>query len=124
MSTETILAFSMEEEAQTATKVGWIDIVKDTVSIGEKIVRDAAGNTYTDLTEYSDDFIATLEICGKKQGETVFSEGLSTKYSEIAKAWDVEQWFFSKPADKYMTHMAGYTVMELPPDWIPPYLRE
>ena len=124
MVTDTILAFVTEEAAQLATKAGWIDIVKDTVLIGEKVVRDVDGNTYTDLSGYSDDFIATLEICGKKQGETVFSEGLSKLLSQIVKAWGVEDWYFSKPNDKYMTHMMGYTIMELPPDWIPPYLRE
>ena len=124
MINDTILAFSSEEAAQVATKAGWVDIVKDTVLIGEKTVRDDAGNVYTDLSIYSDAFIATLEICAKKYGVTVFSEGLSKLLSEIIKAWKVEQWFFSKPADKYMGHMTGYTIMELPQDWIPPYLRE
>jgi len=115
-----ILVFDTLDKALENAKKCWVSIVKDTVLKGVETVRDDAENTYDNLSGYSDDFTASLKICGKRKGEVEFDKNLTLLYSSINKAHEEDKWYFRKPPDEYITGLIDYVIMDLPESWIPP----
>lgn len=115
-----IVVSDTPEKARENAKKCWVLIVKDTISKGTETVRDAKGDVYKNLISRDDDFVANLEICGRRKGEVEFDKNLTLLYSSIDKAHGEDKWFFRKPADKYMVGFTDYIVMDLPESWIPP----
>ena len=114
------LVFDSLEKARINAKRCWVSIVKNTISKNIETVRDVEGDIYENLSGYSDDFIANLEICGRRKGKVEFDQNLTLLYSSIDKAHEEEKWYFRKPQDKYMSGLTDYVVMDLPESWIPP----
>jgi len=115
-----ILSFNTENEALDAAKQAWIDIVKDAVNKGSMVIN--GGNPHTDLSLLSDDQIADLKICGKKNETVEMSEGQTLRYATVRKAYNVDKWYFAKPDDQFLTNITGYTIQSLPDSWLPPPL--
>lgn len=113
-----VLAFDLEASAVFAVKKIWVNMIRNAVEEG-KIVRNG-GHIYTDLSGLSEDFIATLKVCGERKEELSWVDGWTVRFYWIQKAYQIEKWWVAKPDDKFLIDVVGYTEQELPPEWIKP----
>ena len=55
-----------------------------------------------------------------KTGELAPNAQRTTTWDSVRKAYELDKWFFSKPADKKMTDVADYAEEEFNEDWNEP----
>lgn len=113
-----ILSFNTINEAQTAAKQIWINIIKDAVSQGETVRN--GGIPHVDLSGFDDDYIYTLQICGTINTQTEFNKGLTNKYAQVRKAWNLNKWYIPTAVTQYLVNVIGYTEQSLPDSWHEP----
>ena len=110
-----ILSFNTESGALAAARQIWINHIIGAVAQGETVRN--GGESHSDLSGFDDDYISRLLICAELDGAVAFNTGLTEKYSNVIKAYDLDKWYIPKPDAQYMTGVVGHTEMTLPYEW-------